>query len=56
MKAEEKLEHIKQFLNDELELCDEQMNRAKETKDKDRFIQWQRRYDVLYSVALRIYD
>jgi hypothetical protein len=54
--AEERLERVKRYLNDELELCNEQMARAKELKDKDRFICWQSRYDVLYGVAICLYN
>lgn len=52
----ERLKKLKQFVYDELELSLEQVERATELKDWDRKDRWQRRYDTLYGVWLRIID
>lgn len=52
----ERLEKVKQFVYDELELSLEQVKRATELRDWERKDRWNRRYDTLYSVWLRIID
>lgn len=52
----ERLKKLKQYVYDELELSLEQVKRATELKDWDRKDRWNRRYDTLYGVWLRIID
>ena len=51
-----KLERVREYVYAEIELCDEQIKRAIETKDKERERRWKFRYDVLYGVWLRLND
>lgn len=52
----ERLEKLKQYVYDELELSLEQVERATELKDRERKDRWSRRCDTLYGVLLRIID
>ncbi len=52
----ERLEKVKRYVEDELELSSEQVKRAIELKDDERKDRWTRRYDTLYGVYLRIID
>lgn len=52
MSDKERLERIRRYLLDELELSDQRAKRAAELKDDERRIRWMNRYDTLYGVYL----
>ena len=57
MTAEEKLEKVRQYVNDEMQLSWEQVKYwvyAEGNAEQARI--WKRRYDVLYGVLLTIED
>lgn len=56
MTDHERLKKLKQYVYDELELSLEQVRRATELKDRERKVNWERRYHTLYGVWLQIID
>ena len=56
MTAEEKLEKVRRYVSDELQLSWEQAQRWKVEGDQEQYHRWVRRYDVLYGVMLTIED
>ncbi len=54
MTAEEKLEKVRRYVNDELQLSWEQAQRWKYEGVHEQYMQWRRRYDVLYGVMIVI--
>ena len=52
----ERLDKVERYVRDELDLSLCEMKRAKKLRDKEREDIWERRYDVLYGVLLRIID